>query len=88
MSNSINSDRSSDRGDEFEESGLLLRGFLAIRRSFILFTAVVGVVLIAIGASPLVTDVFAGMFGIWGATALVCAGLGFLGLEALSRFDN
>lgn len=78
----------SDRDDESEPQNPFSRAILAIRRSFLLFVAVVGVVLIAIGASPFVTGVFAGMFGIWGATALLCAFLGFVGLKFLRMVDN
>ena len=60
---------------------------VAIRRSFLLFVAAVGLVLIVLGISPLVDGLFAGMFGIWGATAILCAGLGFVVLRFLEVFD-
>lgn len=63
----------------------LLGVLVAIRRSFVLFVAAVGVVLIAIGV--LIEGLFAGMFGIWGATALVCAGLAFAVVQLLKLLD-
>jgi membrane-bound ClpP family serine protease len=84
MSTTVNS----DRDGESEPQNPLSRAVLAIRRSFLLFVAVVGVVLMAIGASPLVTGIFAGMFGIWGATALCFALLGFAVMKSLQLLDN
>ena len=88
MSTNVNSDREADPGDDPETENPLLGALLAIRRSAVLFTTLFGLALIAIGMSPFVTGVFAGMFGVWGATAVVCAVLGFIGVQALQLFDN
>lgn len=67
---------------------LIIKALLAVRQSAILFTALLGSVLILFGASPLVNGIFAGMFGIWGATLLACAGLTDVGLRILWAFDR
>lgn len=66
----------------------IIKALLAVRQSAILFTALLGSVLILFGASPLVNGIFAGMFGIWGATLLACAGLTNVGLWILRTFDR
>lgn len=88
MSSPVSSDRNEGGRDENGLKDVALAVLVAIRRSFLLFVAVVGLVLVAIGASPLINGLFAGMFGIWGATALVCAGLGFVGVKLLQFFDT
>ncbi|WP_321112047.1 hypothetical protein [Halorussus salinisoli] len=59
---------------------LILEVLLAIRGSFLLFVAAVGALLIVAGAFAM-NGVLAGMFGIWGASALLYAGLGYLLLK-------
>lgn len=88
MSTPVNSDHDGEQDGTSESDGPFFRAILAVRRSFLLFVAVLGVILIAIGASPLMTGVFAGMFGIWGATALLCAVLGFVGKTVLQMVDS
>lgn len=88
MSSPVSSDRNEGERNENGLKNAALGVLAAIRRSFLLFVAVVGLVLVVIGASPLVNGLFAGMFGIWGATALVCAGLGFVGVKLLQFFDT
>jgi hypothetical protein len=88
MSTRVNPDHDGEQDSESESQSPFFKAILAIQRSFLLFVAVVGVVLIAIGASPLVTGLFAGMFGIWGATALLCAVLGFAGTKVLQMLDD
>lgn len=88
MSSPVSSDRNEGGRTENGLKEVALGVLVAIRRSFLLFVAVVGLVLVAIGASPLVNGLFAGMFGIWGATALICAGLGFVGVKLLKLFDT
>lgn len=87
MSSPVSSDRNERGRTEDGLKSVALRVFVAIRRSFLLFVAVVGLVLVAIGASPFVNGLFAGMFGIWGITAIVCSGLGFVGVKLLKVFD-
>ena len=88
MSSPVSADRNEGGRDENGLKDVVLDALVAIRRSFLLFVAAVGLVLVAIGASPFVNGLFAGMFGIWGATALVCAGLGFVGVKLLKLFDT
>jgi hypothetical protein len=87
MSSPVSSDQNEEGSNETDLRNAALSVLVAIRRSFLLFVAAVGLILVAIGASPLVNGLFAGMFGIWGATALVCAGLGFVGVKLLQIFD-
>lgn len=90
MSSPISSDRNEERSPETGSRNPFSAAIVAVQRSFLLFVAVVGLALIGIG---MLLDVlfaaglFAGMFGIWGTTALLCAGLGFVGVKLLQFFD-
>lgn len=61
---------------------VLLGGLLKVRGSFLLFIATIGVVLLVLGF-VWSESVLSGMFGIWGASALVYAGLGFVFLRLI-----
>lgn len=61
---------------------LVLESLLAIRGSFLLFVTAVGVLFVVVGATAM-NGVLAGMFGIWGTSALLYAGLGYLLLKLI-----
>ena len=84
----MQSNSTEEQSGESVPDSPFVRGLSALRHSLVLTIAVLGVLLVAIGASPFVSGVFAGMFGIWGATALICAGLGYLGVKLLELFDK
>ncbi|WP_266082067.1 hypothetical protein [Haladaptatus caseinilyticus] len=75
-SESGSSGRGSDHGAFSIVTEPLLRVLLAIRGSFLLFIASVGVLFIVTGAT-IMDEVLAGMFGIWGVSCLLYAGLGY-----------
>lgn len=60
----------------------ILRALLAIRKSLLLFIATVGV-LFVLGGITVMDGVLAGMFGIWGVSALLYATLGYLLLKII-----
>lgn len=70
---------STDRSDENELSSAtnpVLRVLLAIRGSFLLFVATIGA-LFVLGGATVMDGVLAGMFGIWGVSCILYAGLGY-----------
>jgi hypothetical protein len=75
-SESGSSKRGSDRGALSIITEPLLRILLAIRGSFLLFIVSIGVLLIVTGVT-IMDGVVAGMFGIWGISCLLYAGIGY-----------
>ena len=88
MSTTMQPNANEEQGEESVSESPLVRALTVLRRSLVLDLAILGTLLVAIGASPLVSGVYAGMFGVWGATAIICAGLGFVGVQVLTLFDQ
>lgn len=75
-------DREPDVFTDAAESDGLVGILLRIRSSFLLFVLTLGVLLL-VGGMVMSDGVFAGLFGIWGVSALIYAGFGFVFLRAI-----
>lgn len=61
---------------------MVVRALKAIRSSFLLFIAVAGIVSFLIGLI-LYNGILAGMFGVWGISAIVAVGIAYAVLSIL-----